>query len=347
MSINSAVMDKLMKWERSDNLTKATKEDHADNHAIASPLASLAGYVYTSDVEYLKKVASKIFNGDRIRAFDEKDISVKRFRAAVDGMLIESTLDFIRVRTATGGHLGIICYQGTLPENVISILGVLELDAKQFNAKDSRNPVPTEWEGSVHSGFYRNFIATRDDIIDALNADLRGGLRGDGHNDDFGELEALYLSGHSLGGAMAVLMAVTLATKNKRIWEKLRGVYTFGQPMVGDDVFADYCEGLLDRRLIRYIYRKDLIPHLPPGLSTGNFKHVGDEYRYGTGREGWKYSRELTIRGDWKVLLTPVAYLQRRVALMSALQRYLWFNLPYSIDDHSPNCYIDTFESLL
>ncbi|MGH4026271.1 MAG: lipase family protein [Pseudonocardiaceae bacterium] len=343
---NSPVVDKLMKWQHSGSLRNATKAAHADNHAIATPLAALAGYVYAKDVKYLTKIANKIFNGDA-KPLDERNISVDRFQATVDGMLIESTADLVRIRTATGGHLGVVCYRGTIPEDLISILGVLELGAKQFDAKDKRNPVPTEWEGSVHSGFYRNFIATRDEVVEALNVDLRGGRRGDGQKDDFGELEALYLSGHSLGGAMAVLMAMTLATEHKEIWGKLRGVFTFGQPMVGDGIFAGFCKGKLDSRLIRYIYCKDIVPHLPPDLSTGDFKHVGDEYRYERGQEGWKYSQELAKRGGWKVILTPVSYLERRVAFLSRVQRLLPFGLPYSIDDHSPNGYIDTFENLL
>lgn len=346
---NSTVVDRLMDWEPSGNLANATKRVHARNHAVASPLATLAGYVYAQDVEYLKEVSIKVFSRNNARSSAEKAISVKRFQVSVDGMLIESTADLVRIRTATGGHLGVLCYRGTLPENIISILGLLELDAAQFAAKDSRNPVPTEWDGAVHSGFYRNFLATRDEVVEALQADVLGELRTDGQEGDFGKLERLYLSGHSLGGAMALLMAVTLATAHRNeIGDKLKGVYTFGQPMVGDTKFADYCKSELDKRLIRYINRKDLVPHLPPSLSTGDFAHVGDEYRYDDQQErGWKYSPELASRGDWKVVLTAADYLRRRVELISRTLGFLRVDLPFSIDDHYPTRYIDTFENVL
>ena len=64
MNDNSMAVDRLIKWHNSDNLASAGEGAHARNHAIASSLAALAGYVYAKDKEYLKKVANDILNGD-------------------------------------------------------------------------------------------------------------------------------------------------------------------------------------------------------------------------------------------------------------------------------------------
>ncbi len=83
---------------------------------------------------------------------------------------------------------------------------------------------------------------------------------------------ALYFAGHSLGGALAVLLARTA----KNAGMPVRGVYTFGMPRVGGPKFADrYNDGLGDVTF-RLAYGKDLVSRVPPtDLPGGPFKHVG------------------------------------------------------------------------
>jgi hypothetical protein len=81
--------------------------------------------------------------------------------------------------------------------------------------------------------------------------------------------------GHSLGGALALLDAVFLplhlpaTTKFKS--------YTYGQPRVGNNVFADYVDSAASRvRLTRVTNKEDPVPILPPRLVLG-FKHTSGE----------------------------------------------------------------------
>lgn len=339
--VGNPLVDNLVKWEHLAELAGAPSEAHAGNHAVARPMAILAGYAYAEEVEDLEKVARKLF--------ENQFVSVKRCRVRADGMLIEATADLIRIHREGGGHVGILCYRGTRPQDIVSILGVLELDAAKVKAHG--------WPGTVHSGFYRNFIATRDQVIGALkneavkNTDRD--LGGDGRNEDLGELEALYITGHSLGGAMAVLMALTLVTNSaddatEKVASKLKAVYTFGQPMIGDREFSAYCKQMLGGKVIRYIYRQDVVPRVPPGLSEGEFEHFGVEYRQNQGDAQWWHSPKLTARGGWRVLLTPVSWLERRVYLRPLRHVASWLRRGlYSIDDHAPHNYIATFENPL
>lgn len=67
----------------------------------------------------------------------------------------------------------------------------------------------------------------------------------------------LWIAGHGFGGALAALAGAVCH------WEhdlEAAGVYTFGAPRVADEAFARH----YPVSLLRYEYRNDIVPHLPP-----------------------------------------------------------------------------------
>jgi triacylglycerol lipase len=104
---------------------------------------------------------------------------------------------------------------------------------------------PTD-HGRMHSGFAQAYNSVKDEIITAIRKS---------------EFRYLWITGHSLGGALAVLCAHDFVEKQNI---SITGLVTFGQPMVADHVFADYLDDQLKGRYARFVNGADIVPRVPP-----------------------------------------------------------------------------------
>jgi hypothetical protein len=71
----------------------------------------------------------------------------------------------------------------------------------------------------------------------------------------------LWITGHSLGGALALKCAYDLVEVEQ---QQLNGVITFGQPMVARQKCGNYIDTLLAGRYARFVNRDDIVPKVPP-----------------------------------------------------------------------------------
>lgn len=76
------------------------------------------------------------------------------------------------------------------------------------------------------------------------------------------------ITGHSLGGALAVMAAAHLQNKYKMV----QYLYTQGQPRVGNDNFAQFMTKFIPNTY-RIVHYADQVPHVPQ--SVLGFKHSG------------------------------------------------------------------------
>ena len=91
--------------------------------------------------------------------------------------------------------------------------------------------------GLVHGGFAGLFDNIKDSMWNAVE-EVSGG-----------NATRLFITGHSMGGALAVLAAAELQFNVERKKSDVTAVYTFGQPRVGDPEFS----AAYDAALKRYI----------------------------------------------------------------------------------------------
>ena len=228
------------------------------------------------------------------------------------------------------GRSAMVVFRGTEPFNLANWLTDADIHSEQVTISVGGRML------TVHPGFYRNLRAIRSPLIAALDRARRG--RSILSEDEAVEhpLQSLYIAGHSLGGAMASLLGLLVLNDPSyaELREVLRGVYTYGAPMVGDPELAEAvaAEGQ-GEMFLRFAYGRDVVPHLPP-WGLGRYRHFGREFR--PGGDCWVESgRPIGQAPFFSIPMAPVEFLSRSLPIV----RHLWF--PYSLSDHLPVNYLE------
>lgn len=212
---------------------------------------------------------------------------------------------------------------------VLAFRGTETDSLRDIKADARANIIKCETQGMIHKGFYDAYNLIRKDIEIAINKPALN-------------KKPLYITGHSLGGALA-----TVATKFTYHKGGLAACYTFGSPRVGNDDWINN----IKTPIHRLVNAADCVTMLPPddaivSVATfllkfvpgpgyrlamwlkntfGGYVHAGN-MRYLTNCQPGDYD-------DVKVLYT-VSFLYRMKAL-------IYKSLPWSalLSDHSISVY--------
>lgn len=133
---------------------------------------------------------------------------------------------------------------------VLSLRGTEPTEIKDVVADLNIIPRNGEKQGLVHRGFAKALDNIWKDVETALDSLYKAG-------------DVVYITGHSLGGALAIVAAA----RSKYIAQ----VYTYGQPRVGDKTYSKNVKS----KIYRHVHRADIVPSVPFGIL---YKHIGDIY---------------------------------------------------------------------
>ena len=118
--------------------------------------------------------------------------------------------------------------------------------------------------GLIHRGFYNAISENMESLLLALNTL---------------EYKKLFVTGHSLGGALAIVFSAAVCYANDIFVDE---VVTFGQPRVGDTAFSVYCDERFPVQ--RYINKTDIVPRLLMFYSdVGAYVHMKKNGAFTTG----------------------------------------------------------------
>jgi len=150
---------------------------------------------------------------------------------------------------AGSDRLLLIAFRGTEPTRIKDIL-------TDINLLLTPGPV-----GQVHSGFHDALKQIWPQLID--------------HFHGLYQRQPVWLTGHSLGAALATLATARLIfDPADRL--RIQGLYTFGSPRVGDESFASRFDQVCKGFTFRFRNHNDVVTRVPvPAIFGPQYRHVG------------------------------------------------------------------------
>lgn len=147
-------------------------------------------------------------------------------------------------------HYFALAFRGTDPSTPCDWLddGNIRLEQTQF--------------GRFHAGFYSATMRIWPEMLKELEG------RQESLRKANCKPKGVFLTGHSLGGAMSMVAACHLIHMGK----PFTGVYTFGQPRAMDPKTADLFNARTGNRAFRFQNNNDIVPRVPPRAM--GFRHT-------------------------------------------------------------------------
>jgi hypothetical protein len=184
---------------------------------------------------------------------------------------------------------------------------------------DWRTNVNAHWVGlqgdvKVHTGFFQAYYPVRDTLFKAVRRLLNAKQR------------PVYITGHSLGGALALMATAELANDEEAaVRDSIAACYTFGCPKAGDRSFDQFVKV----PLYRITNGVDMVPAVPPVFS--GYKHVGDTRYFGNLGISPLRRAPTILQKIWRTAFGLIAFIRTRRLL--------------NIADHSMDVYVAKLEA--
>lgn len=226
----------------------------------------LQGYTQTAAFVVEEEIVEEYFQREQTKLPRWAQSPLNRELKTINGIIEESLPKIFRGHYRRPVFIGFVLT--SKDENIIVFRGTQTKAewVKNINSKQQKyiDPVTNQSYGWIHSGFLS--IATE---INPLPAKLAQQLD---------PSIPCYITGHSLGAAIATISALDIALKNSQLSKQIQ-LYTYAGPRVGDSTFAKKYSQLLPNSY-RVVNLADSIPLVPPAMMGKNFIHIAEQWSF-------------------------------------------------------------------
>ncbi len=198
------------------------------------------------NLAYLAHCANFVYKGKRKISTELKKLG---FDLSRDNYYFSSSKTDTQAFVVGDENKIIVCFRGT--------------EGKFADWLTDANLIKKKWtkashKGDVHSGFYGALSSIWKDVYKEV-VTLRTNK------------QSIWITGHSLGGALAALSAATFELQKPRL--SINGVYTFGQPRIANHKFSKKYNNKLKDITFRCVNNNDVVTRVPP--QAMGYRHVG------------------------------------------------------------------------
>lgn len=211
---------------------------------------SVSGYS-VSHAYWLAQAARAAYKSPKEAEGLAREWGFDRFRHFSSPHTMPFPIDDTQAYVAGSDRMVLVAFRGTEPTNL-----------RDWLSDTNTPPVPgPAKKGFVHYGFHRAL-----DVVHPQVRDTVCEFKDDG--------QTVWFTGHSLGGALAMLSGARMHFEAPNLVP--HGVYTYGQPRTCDATLAKAYDQALKGRTFRFVNNNDIVPQVPPSPA---FHHV-DAVRY-------------------------------------------------------------------
>ena len=280
------------------------------NLNTALDLAILSLVAYNQRIECI--------NGDTItvpEGYKLEEVIYQQIESALDSHCKNDTKEIPIAFIATKDKNIYLSFRGTATFSDAIADTVIKEEPFTFFNNDSAN------NAKVHMGFNTLYKSIREPIFDKIRT------LSDEMKDGALKYNTLFVTGHSLGAALAVLAVPDLKEDIKNLPPVV--MYNFAGPSVGNSEFVDIYTSAVNASW-RVANTNDVIPKLPPTTLDC------DDYRY----EHAKSERDITFGKELPAL--PAVSCKQTGLIQGAIAIYLYDNQDQVETNHSMCTYHDT-----